>query len=72
MLIEIGDIELERTQFRGVKAMFARRMLNFQQLLAVDIVIPLQAIPVDGAEFCRTVNQFRLRHLQNDAQAELL
>jgi len=64
MLLEHTEFTTKKSHYSGVRAMFAHRMQHLSQLLGAELYIPIQVLPVDAAEFCRTVNQSRLIYLK--------
>lgn len=67
MLLEHTEFCSKEQHYFGVQAMFAHRMRHLSQLLGAELFIPVQVLPVDATEFCRTVNQSRLIYLKKKA-----
>ncbi|WP_306519114.1 DUF2982 domain-containing protein [Rheinheimera sp.] len=67
MLVEHTEFNSKKCRYSGVQAMFAHRMQHLSQLLGAELFIPVQVLPVDATEFCRTVNQSRLIYLKKTA-----
>lgn len=66
-LLEHTEFSSKKQHYSGVQAMFAHRMQHLSLLLGAELFIPVQVLPVDAAEFCRTVNQSRLIYLKKTA-----
>jgi hypothetical protein len=64
-LMETGPYHSQQRDYHGVQAMFAHRMQHCAQLLGLELFIPSHGLPVTAVEFCRQVNQSRLRYLKN-------
>lgn len=49
--------------YRGVLALFAQRMDHFRSLFSTDIIIPADVVGFAAEDFCRVINQHRLKSL---------
>lgn len=67
MLAHHTEFNTGKTRYYGVQAMFAGRMQHLAMLLGTELFIPTTVLPVEAAEFCRTVNQSRLIYLKKTA-----
>lgn len=64
MLAQHTEFKTSKAYYHGVRAMFAGRMQVLSVLLGAELFIPTTVLPVDAAEFCRTVNKSRLIYLK--------
>ena len=52
--------------YRGVLGLFAHRMVHLRELLDVDLVVPADVVDYSAEEFCRIINQQRLKRLNDN------
>lgn len=67
MLTQHTEFSTAKARYYGVQAMFAGRMQHLAVLLGAELFIPTTVLPLEAAEFCRTVNQSRLIYLKKTA-----
>ena len=63
MLEQLPEFKHNGTSYRGVLGLFAQRMDHFRTLLQLDILIPADVVGYAAEDFCRLINQQRLKSL---------
>jgi hypothetical protein len=63
MLEQLPDFKHNGISYRGVLGLFAQRMDHFRKLLQLDILIPADVVGYAAEDFCRLINQQRLKSL---------
>lgn len=52
--------------YRGVLGLFVQRMVHFRNLLQVDLLLPADVQDLTAEEFCRIINQQRLKRFSDN------
>ena len=63
MLEQLPEFKHNGISYRGVLGLFAQRMDHFRKLLQLDILIPADVVGYAAEDFCRLINQQRLKSL---------
>ena len=63
MLEQLPEFKHNGISYRGVLGLFAQRMDHFRKLLQLDILIPADVVGYEAEDFCRLINQQRLKSL---------
>ncbi|MBN8445608.1 MAG: DUF2982 domain-containing protein [Rheinheimera sp.] len=63
MLEQLAEFKHNGVSYRGVLGLFAQRMDHFRTLLQLDILIPADVVGYAAEDFCRLINQQRLKSL---------
>ena len=63
MLEQQAEFKHDGKSYRGVLGLFAQRMNHFRTLLQLDILIPADVVGFTAEDFCRLINQQRLKSL---------
>jgi hypothetical protein len=66
MLEQLPEFKHNGVSYRGVLGLFAQRMDNFRTLLQLDILIPADVVGYAAEDFCRLINQQRLKSLNTN------